>query len=248
MLEAKSHHNSCFTTLTYDQDHLPPGSTLNPQDCTLFLKRLRKSIGKDRSIRYYLVGEYGDQSQRPHYHAAVFGMHESENDRIHDCWGHGSTFTGGLTYDSAQYIAGYVTKKLTSRHDPRLNGRHPEFARMSLRPGIGALSIPAFSEPLSTEHGAAELARLGDVPTSFREGGQSRPLGRYLRSKLRSELGIDAETVKDNVHETQQNEMLTLLQTSGDTTSFIAAKEKIDLAKRLQIVAKHKIYSGKSKI
>lgn len=248
MLEAKSHQFSCFTTLTYDQIHIPPGGTLKPQDCTLFLKRLRKSLGSDRSIRYYLVGEYGDLTHRPHYHAAIFGMHEQENDRIQSNWGYGSTFTGDLTYDSAQYIAGYVTKKLTSKADPRLNGRYPEFARMSLRPGIGALSIPAFAEPLTTSYGASELARLGDVPTSFREGGQSRPLGRYLRSKLRNELGIDEITIKDKTHELQQNEMLSLLESSGSTTAFITAKEKIDLAKRLQIVAKHKIYSGKNKL
>lgn len=246
MLEARCHPFSSFATLTYDNDHYPISGSLRPQDCTLFFKRLRKRLGNDRKIRYYLVGEYGDQTERAHYHAALFGVSQQEESIVHDCWGHGHTMLGTLTYDSAQYIAGYVTKKLTSPYDPRLNGRHPEFARMSNRPGIGALAVPAFANTVST-YGLDDLEATGDVPTNYREGGQSRPLGRYLRTKLRKELNLDEETIKWQNQCRQLAEMYALSE--GKTTAqFVQAREDLDKQKRLEVTAKHKLYSTKEKL
>lgn len=97
---------------------------------------------------------------------------------------------GDLTKDSAQYIAGYVTKKMTDKADPRLKGRHPEFARMSLRPGIGALAIEDIALVLTTDHGCDEILNTGDVPQVLMHGSKRWPLGRYLRKKLREHLGF----------------------------------------------------------
>jgi len=49
--------------------------SLIKRDVQLFVKRLRKDQDARglAKIRYYLVGEYGDQTKRPHYHAAIFG-------------------------------------------------------------------------------------------------------------------------------------------------------------------------------
>lgn len=246
MLEARCHPFSSFATLTYDNDNYPISGSLRPQDCTLFFKRLRKRLGNDRKIRYYLVGEYGDQTERAHYHAALFGVSQQEESIVHDCWGHGHTMLGTLTYDSAQYIAGYVTKKLTSINDPRLNGRYPEFARMSNRPGIGALAVPAFADTVS-KYGLDDLEASGDVPTNYREGGQSRPLGRYLRTKLRKELNLDEETIKWQNQCRQLAEMYALSE--GKTTAqFVQAREDLDKQKRLEVTAKHKLYSTKEKL
>jgi len=77
ILEAMLHPSSVFCTLTYDDDHLPETheviGALNPDDTKNFLKRLRKvaPLGK---IRYYLAGEYGDQTRRPHYHLILFNF------------------------------------------------------------------------------------------------------------------------------------------------------------------------------
>lgn len=246
MLEARCHSFSTFATLTYDPDHYPISGSLKPEDCQKFFKRLRKRLGKDRKIRYYLVGEYGDESERAHYHAAIFGLSEQEKDHVDAAWGLGHTMLGTLTYDSAQYIAGYVTKKLTSPDDPRLNGRHPEFARMSNRPGIGALAVQAFADTVS-QYGLDDLQETGDVPTNYREGGQSRPLGRYLRTKLRKELNLDEEAIKWANQCRQLSEMYALSE--GKTTAeFVQAKENLDKTKRLEIQAKHKMYSTKVKL
>lgn len=59
--------HSCFITLTYREN---PGS-LNPEDTKLFIERLRYHL--NAPFKYLLVGEYGENFDRPHYHALIFG-------------------------------------------------------------------------------------------------------------------------------------------------------------------------------
>lgn len=188
MLESYFHEESCFVTLTYDQENLPHGNTLVPKHPQDWLKRLRRN--SSRKIRYFLVGEYGDDTQRAHYHAALFGVGYSHSELIRQSWGKGHVHIGDLTEKSAAYIAGYVTKKMTSPDDPRLNGRYPEFARMSLKPGIGAASVAKLTEFVTSEHGSNDLIRTGDVPSQLRHGKKMYPLGRYLRRKIREYAGF----------------------------------------------------------
>ena len=63
-------HNS-FITLTYDQVNLPDHASLEVEHWQLFAKRLRKNVGP---FRYYHCGEYGEDTQRPHYHAVIWGQ------------------------------------------------------------------------------------------------------------------------------------------------------------------------------
>lgn len=188
MLESLKHEKSSFVTLTYDEKNLPKGGNLVPKDTQDWLKRLRKEVGQ---CRYYLVGEYGDQSWRPHYHVALYGVGIEDEDTVRDTWGMGHTMVGDLTQQSAQYIAGYVTKKMTSKNDSRLNGLHPEFARMSLRPGIGAVALDEVVNAMTRSQGAELLLKQGDVPQELLHGKQKQPLGRYLRRKLRERYGFD---------------------------------------------------------
>lgn len=190
LLESANHVGSCFVTLTYRPENVPAAGTLEPRDVQKWLKRLRKAIAPSK-VRYFLVGEYGDISQRPHYHAALFGMDPLDGaEVVSETWGLGHTLVGDLSPESAAYVAGYVCKKMTSVDDPRLNGRYPEFARMSLRPvGIGAAAMSDVSAAIG---GRVDkyLSVKGDVPFELRRGGKSFPLGRYLRRVLRGELGF----------------------------------------------------------
>lgn len=75
---------------------------------------------------------------------------------------------------------------MTRNDDPRLQGRHPEFTRKSLKPGLGANhmhDVASVMLSLDLE------ARSDDVPSSLQHGRRSLPLGRYLRSKLRTYIG-----------------------------------------------------------
>lgn len=202
MLEASQHEHSSFITLTYDNEHLPLSEsglpTLVPADLRNFMKRFRH--GSVSKLRYYAVGEYGDTTQRPHYHLAVFGYPvclagRTVLDRatsaptccpvcrlVWKSWSKGGIYLGSLTRDSAQYVAGYVTKKMTSRDDYRLGDRYPEFSRMSNRGGLGLRALDPVIDTLKSYH----LDKvLEDVPASLAHGGKILPLGRYLRAKLR---------------------------------------------------------------
>lgn len=189
ILESFKHNECSFLTLTYDDDHLPAGGTLVPRDVQLFIKRLRKAVAP-AALRYFFVGEYGDRSWRPHYHAALFGVGVTASDLVHRAWGLGHVMLGDLTPKSAQYIAGYCTKKMTAVDDPRLGGRHPEFTRMSLRPGIGALALGDLTEILKRDYCLQHIIDTGDVPNSLKVGGKTMPLGRYMRRKLRELIGV----------------------------------------------------------
>lgn len=187
-LEALTHPESAFVTLTYDKEHLPHGGSLVPRDLQLWLKRLRKKAG---AVRFFGVGEYGDQTWRPHYHVALFGCGRGHSDLIREAWEpRGFIHVGDLTVHSASYVAGYVTKKMTGKDDERLCGRFPEFARMSLRPGIGAPAVQSIAHALlASPAGLKQIDREGDVPGVLRTNGRLMPLGRYLRSKIRDAVG-----------------------------------------------------------
>lgn len=207
MLEATQHEHSLFVTLTYASEWLPAGGTLVPRDVQLYLKRLREEVAPVR-IRFYAVGEYGKRLSRPHYHLMLYGLPlgafadhvvPAEVARVQKacvcvvcrCWKRGYVDIGRVEPDSCAYVTQYVVKKWTKFEDSRLGGRHPEFCRMSLRPGIGAGAMAVVGEALQTYHGSKVLARDGDVPNALAQGQKSMPLGRYLRRKLREYVGID---------------------------------------------------------
>lgn len=217
LLENFKHGDSSFITLTYANDtQTSPckvcrgpckkckckthGDSVSPLEARNFLKRLRKILEPEK-IRYFLVGEYGSQTQRPHYHAIVFGLNQfvaggrdGFSGVVRDAWSCGHVFVGDANIDSMQYVAGYVTKKLTSAGDERLNGRHPEFARMSLRPGIGAPAVGDIARAVDTPVGLRQLIESGDVPFTLLNGSRSLPLHRYIRTKLRVALGMDEKS------------------------------------------------------
>lgn len=167
MHEAQCWPSNCFLTLTYRDEAVPSHGSLVYRHFQLFMKRLRKARGS--RIRFFMCGEYGETTQRPHYHACLFGCDFSDavdysvrdgirlrtSRELERLWGHGFCTVGDLTFESAAYVGRYCVKKVTGRaaedHYTRLvpeTGElvsiEPEFARMSLRPGIGATWLEKF--------------------------------------------------------------------------------------------------------
>lgn len=162
MHEAQMHDSNCFLTLTYDDEHVPAHGDLVYRHFQLFMKRLRKRVGVP--VRFFMCGEYGENTNRPHFHAVLFGFRPSDlvlfkrggsgcdiytSKLISEIWTDGFASVGELTFESAAYVARYVCKKVVGkdadshywRTDP-LTGEcfpvTPEFGHMSLKPGIGS--------------------------------------------------------------------------------------------------------------
>lgn len=172
--ENKMHNDSCFLTLTYDDEHLPPDGSLHVSHWQLFAKKLRKKIGP---FRFFHCGEYGEKTGRPHYHAILFGydfikdrklFKKTRNDHnlytselLTETWEHGFANIGEVTFDSAAYVARYIMKKQTGEEAEAFYSRpglervdyrtgeitgslKPPYTTMSRRPGIGQPWLDAF--------------------------------------------------------------------------------------------------------
>lgn len=146
--EKRMHQFSWFVTLTYNEDCVP--DSLSVRELQLFMKRLRKKFGK---LRFFAAGEYGGESNRPHYHLILFGFPIPdlrkysdnkdgvlfESDSFSKLWKFGTHKIGEVTFESCAYVARYCVEKITGpKADDWYMGRQPEFATMSRRPGIGA--------------------------------------------------------------------------------------------------------------
>lgn len=263
LLEANLREDNAFVTLTYDDANLSYAGnrpTLVPRDVTNWLKVIRKQIAPLR-IRYFIVGEYGDDTERPHYHAALFGFPtcaygQSRNwlsrccdncELVRTTWRKGKVFLGTLEPHSAQYVAGYVTKKMTAKADDRLGGRYPEFARMSLRPGIGADFMHEVASSLMNFN--LETSEV-DVPSTLRHGKKELPLGRYLTKKLRTYVGKD-ENTPEAVTQNLAEELLPLRvasKTDKDAPSLKLQIIKQSAGKVASMEARAKIYKQRKTI
>lgn len=165
MHEAKVTEENMFITLTYDDDSMPwvcdevglLRRTLSKRDIQNFLKRLRKMVAPKR-IRYLISGEYGETFGRPHYHGIIFGHEFADkkllrngtnklytSDQLQEAWGNGFSNFGGVTFDSANYVAKYVLKKIKGdKEAEHYGGREKEFMLMSRVPPIGSSWLERF--------------------------------------------------------------------------------------------------------
>lgn len=86
------------------------------------------------AFRYFACGEYGDKTMRPHYHFCAYDFKIPDlrffkqtktgpyfiSQALADCWQHGHVITCPLDWASAQYVSGYVTKKMNVHEGVRL--------------------------------------------------------------------------------------------------------------------------------
>lgn len=266
LLEQRVSGASSFLTLTYEKEE----KDLQPKDLQDWLKRFRKRF-PPQTIRYFAVGEYGDETWRPHYHAAMFGFGASPGhgvvgrfekgrficgcascDVVRSTWAKGFILVGELNEATAAYIAGYVTKKMTVDGDPRLAGRAPEFARMSLRRGIGAEAMKDVARSLqSCSAGAGLISSSGDVPSALRVGSKPMPLGRYLTRCLRHEMGfeemgapLDSAASQDRRAELCRVQEAAVSAGVGLGRQLVAESE----GQAASLIARHKIHSSRRKL
>jgi len=149
--ESQMHEENSFITLTFNEESIHQNHTLVKSDFQNFMKRLRKYTSP-KLIRYYHCGEYGDQTQRPHHHACLFGyqfpdlkLYTTTNniplytsEILSQIWQHqGNSYIGEVSYESAAYVARYIMKKqLGKSAKAAYKNKIPPYTTMSRRPGI----------------------------------------------------------------------------------------------------------------
>lgn len=218
MLELQRHKSATFTTLTYDEPNKPP--TLRKRDLQLFLKRFRKEMAKNgQPIRFLASGEYGEQTYRPHYHAILYGAHETDADTINYTWRLGHTTTVPANPATIAYTAGYTSKKIddawryqqgTEQIDydtGEIYNWQAPFLQMSRRPGIGA-----FARQYTASW--RDFAILND---------QKQKVPRYLHDAWKQ--AATPEQIEQLAYETYQKHVAT-----DKTTERLMAAEQIAIA------------------
>lgn len=170
MHEKQMHEDSIFLTLTYSPEHYPENGSLDKKHFQDFMKRYRKAV-YPKKLRFLHCGEYGETTERPHYHALIFGHRPTDlvpykknhngnllytSAYLEALWGLGFVTVGEVSYQSANYVARYIMKKVNGdravNHYRRVDAEtgeivylQPEYITMSRRPGIGQTWLDQFA-------------------------------------------------------------------------------------------------------
>lgn len=181
MQEEKVSWSAHFVTLTYDTAHVPFAKsgymTLNKKHVQDFIKRLRyfENEFDSQTIKYYLCGEYGGKTNRPHYHLIIFNVVKIGH--IDKAWNLGSVHYGTVSEASVGYTLKYLDKeKRIPMH--RNDDRVPEFSLMSK--GLGKNYLTA---QMVQYHKADLFNRVCcNIPD-----GKKIAMPRYYKDKIYSE-------------------------------------------------------------
>lgn len=181
-----------FLTLTQSPEFATPWDSVNLRDPQLFIKRVRKHFGQ--KFLYQLLGEYGGETLRPHYHATFFGLEIDDLQPVvsrPDCrsftsetltrlWGRGNVGIARATEQTIAYVASHQTKDLSGRFvesgdwmvvdqsTGEVVVRTPPFRTQSTRPAIGLSFFEAYGDDLWRDpRGIFVEGRMQPIPDFF---------------------------------------------------------------------------------
>lgn len=205
--EAHMHSESCFLTLTIDDEHRSPTRSVDQRDMQLFIKKLRKQL-HPLKIRLFYCSEYGETTGREHYHAIIFGYMPKDrvkykttkednilytSETLTNLWGKGYVTIGEFNSTTADYCAKYVTKAYIGADKENAynwvdeNGeviqRTPPFQRSSNRPGLGSKFYEKYKQDLY----GGDFALVD---------GKQRPVPKAYDRKFRKEHPEEFEAIK----------------------------------------------------
>lgn len=208
-IEHKKSKYSKFLTLTYDDDHIPfiveNGkylTNLKKSDLQSFIKRLRhvqdkyhlehsncKNMRETRQkhprIRYYGVGEYGDQTERAHYHLIIFNLEPELHSQLNEIWRKGHVHIGTCNAKTIAYTMKYVLKQDIVQNP--YSRRQEKFSIQSKRPFLGFQYLDTHKR----YHITTQSTTVRDIngkkiplPAIYRD----KIFSRFTKEKLNSEL------------------------------------------------------------
>lgn len=156
--ELKANPNACFVTLTYNEDEIKKlrcrfdkrhiarwrkklgadfeTATLNPNHVSSLLKVIQKAVkqkcGDDFLARYYITGEYGDNTNRPHLHGIFYFPKTFDCDLekfFKEVWKYGNIDIQNVSAANINYIAKHQIKDCKGNEYQQKFS--PIFSRMS---------------------------------------------------------------------------------------------------------------------
>jgi len=171
-------NTSQFVTLTYDESNVPTTEngfqTLRKTDLQKFFKRLRKLTHE--KISYYAVGEYGDKTQRPHYHIILFN---GNCNSVESAWNLNNTTIGHCHFgDVNDASIGYTLKYISKEKQIPMHqqdDRQKEFSVMSK--GLGK----SYLTPQSIKWHKNKLEERMYLPL---KDGKKASMPRYYKDKM----------------------------------------------------------------
>lgn len=198
--ERMMHDDACSITLTYSEDHVP-WSGLQKKHLQDFFKRLRRQLEyydmPGQGFKYMACGEYGEQLERPHFHAVFFGLDFPDkyfwrttelghkvyrSDFLESQWTFGNCEIGNADDDMINYVASYILKKVNGEKmvdhystylhcDVLLNRfdwiRPQEFFLSSRRPAIGLTFLQDYWDDIFSYDELVLHGRFKNIPTYY---------------------------------------------------------------------------------
>lgn len=189
--ELKVAQNAIFATFTYDDECITLTENnlmnLDYKDVQRMWKRYRTNYYRkhkeNSKLKYFLVGEYGSNTHRPHYHAIIFNV---DVEMLQNMWEYGFSHIGEVNEKSIFYTLKYCLKKThEDQFRNEYDDRAPEKALMSKGLGISYLTKEMIKyHKNDITRGVTYL------------GNKKMALPRYYRDKIFTELEKEQRTQK----------------------------------------------------
>lgn len=134
-IEAEQWEHNWFITLTYNNAFIPKNGKCSKKDINDFIDKLAGGH-KLKTFKYWIAGEIGPLTHRPHYHGILFnfplpdlkiiGKKENgftiyESETLNKAWGKGFIQIGTAEDDAAAYCAKYAAKGGTENFKPMMS-------------------------------------------------------------------------------------------------------------------------------
>lgn len=225
------HENNSFITLTYNDSNLGDGR-LNYKHFQDFAKRLREGVHRNTKkgepeyekarISYFVTGEYGDKTKRPHWHAIIFNWRPEDltnprdngrgdisyrSNTLDTLWGKGHTEIGSVTFESAGYCARYAAKKLI--HGKDQEHQFQPISKKSSHRAIGVSWLEKYYED-AFNHGQIVLPNgvTCGIPRYYEKWFKKNKPQEWLRYiervKLERTSKYEARTQEEKIKEDQE--------------------------------------------
>nr|QJB19835.1 MAG: replication initiator protein [Microvirus sp.] len=221
--QLKNSKSAYFVTLTYSDECKPLDGCLNKREIQLFLKRLRKDWHID-GLKYYLVGEYGPKTHRPHYHVIFFNLPPDPENKLISSWKHGFVSVGQVNSASIHY----TTKYLITKHDAP---KHLTAPFMLVSKGMGECYL--------AESGMFHIENQQFYSTV--DGGNKIPLSSYYKNKIftKEERNLNTQRSMRYVDKIR-TKMLENLKNKGhkEPLRYLLDNQEINNQNKLELITK----------